>query len=145
MLSRVRATMRGFRRENRAAAMVEFAIVAPILFVLVFGIIDFGRVFFLYNNLTNAAREGARRGAVMTPDVAATTTAIEAVVRSRINDSNNNATTWQVVTTYPGTTAAGTKTVRVQIVDYPFTPVTFLAIKAAKQLDVQAEFRAEFQ
>ncbi|MDW7711808.1 MAG: TadE/TadG family type IV pilus assembly protein [Deferrisomatales bacterium] len=44
--------------------MVEFAIVLPLLLVLVFGIIEFG--FLLYNRamITNASREGARAGIV---------------------------------------------------------------------------------
>jgi len=39
---------------------VEFAIVAPLLFMLVFGIIEFGRMLMVQQVLTNAAREGSR-------------------------------------------------------------------------------------
>ncbi len=48
-------------RPERGAAAVEFAIVAPLLFILVFGIIDFGFGFHSWNAIENAAREGARR------------------------------------------------------------------------------------
>jgi Flp pilus assembly protein TadG len=34
--------------------------VAPLLFLLIFGIVDFGRAMFYQNEITNAAREGAR-------------------------------------------------------------------------------------
>jgi len=51
------------RRQDGAAA-VEFAIVATLFFVLVFGIIDFGFGLWSWNSTANAAREGARRGAV---------------------------------------------------------------------------------
>jgi Flp pilus assembly protein TadG len=44
--------------------MVEFAIVAPILLVLVFGIIQFGIAFNHSLTLTDAVRAGARQGAV---------------------------------------------------------------------------------
>ena len=40
--------------------MVEFALMAPVLFLLLFGIVDFGRALFYANEITNAAREGAR-------------------------------------------------------------------------------------
>lgn len=40
--------------------MVEFALLAPILFLVLFGIVDFGRATFFANEITNAAREGAR-------------------------------------------------------------------------------------
>lgn len=44
--------------------MTEFALVLPILAVLLFGIIQFGIVFNNYVTLTDAARAGARKGAV---------------------------------------------------------------------------------
>ncbi|MES3032393.1 MAG: TadE/TadG family type IV pilus assembly protein [Gemmatimonadota bacterium] len=138
--------MRRFGRERDGAAMVEFAIIAPLLFVLIFGIIDFGRAFFLYNNLTNAAREGARLGAVLDainiPE-ATRRTQIQAHVRSKINDDPVRVAASTVTVTFPGSAPA--QTARVQIVNYPFVPVTFLAIKASKTLNVTAEFRLEFQ
>jgi Flp pilus assembly protein TadG len=55
---------RGRVRGEDGAAAVEFAIVATLFFMLVFGIIDFGFAFHSWNNAANAAREGARKGAV---------------------------------------------------------------------------------
>jgi Flp pilus assembly protein TadG len=49
------------RRTRRGAAAVEFAIVAPVLFLLILGIIEFGRMVMVQQILTNASREGARR------------------------------------------------------------------------------------
>jgi Flp pilus assembly protein TadG len=46
--------------KRRGAATVEFAIVAPILFLLVFGMIEYGRALQVKQVLTNTAREGAR-------------------------------------------------------------------------------------
>ncbi|MDH5242366.1 MAG: pilus assembly protein [Chloroflexota bacterium] len=40
--------------------MVEFAMVAPLFFLLLFGIIEAGRFIFYYETLNNATREGAR-------------------------------------------------------------------------------------
>lgn len=51
-------------RGERGAAMVEFALVLPMLLILVFGIVDFGRAFQSWVTVTNAAREGARLGTV---------------------------------------------------------------------------------
>jgi hypothetical protein len=45
-------------------ALAEFAIVLPILLVLILGVFDFGRLIFVHTAMTNAAREGARLGAV---------------------------------------------------------------------------------
>jgi hypothetical protein len=48
------------RRVFRGQAMVEFALVAPIFFILLFGIIEAGRFIFYYETLSHATREGAR-------------------------------------------------------------------------------------
>jgi len=48
------------RRERRGAVAVEFAIVAPILVAILFGLIELGRTFEMQNLLEVAAREGAR-------------------------------------------------------------------------------------
>jgi Flp pilus assembly protein TadG len=48
------------RRNRRGAAAVEFAFVAPVFFLLVFGMIEFGRAMMVEQILTNASREGAR-------------------------------------------------------------------------------------
>lgn len=45
---------------SRGQAMVEFALVAPVFFLLLFAIIEGGRFIFFYELLNNATREGAR-------------------------------------------------------------------------------------
>ena len=61
---RAPACRRSSRRDQRGAAAVEFALVAPVLFSLVFGIIGFGFVFAQELSLGNGARQGARYGVV---------------------------------------------------------------------------------
>lgn len=53
------------RTRDRGAAAVEFALVLPVLLILVFGIIDFGRMLNAQITLTEAAREGARATALL--------------------------------------------------------------------------------
>jgi Flp pilus assembly protein TadG len=53
-----------FRRAQDGAAAVEFALVAPLLLMLLFGIISFGFVFAQKLALGNGARQGARLGVV---------------------------------------------------------------------------------
>jgi hypothetical protein len=48
------------KRSERAQALVEFALVAPIFFVLLFATIEGGRFILYYETLNNATREGAR-------------------------------------------------------------------------------------
>lgn len=54
------------KKSVRGTAMMEFALILPILLLVVFGIINFGIVMFDQAIITNAAREGARWGAVNT-------------------------------------------------------------------------------
>jgi Flp pilus assembly protein TadG len=54
---------RRFRNDSGAAA-VEFALVLPLLMVMLFGIFEFGRAWNIYQVITDAAREGARRAVV---------------------------------------------------------------------------------
>lgn len=58
MTLRNRSSRRSSR--DRGAAAVELALLLPILLIIVFGIIDFGRMFHAQLTLTEAAREGAR-------------------------------------------------------------------------------------
>ena len=45
---------------RRGAAVVEFAVLAPLLFLLIFGMIEYGRMVMVQQLITNASREGAR-------------------------------------------------------------------------------------
>lgn len=55
---------RAARGRTHGQALVEFALVLPVIALLVFGFIDIGRLVFDYNTLTNAARQAARVAAV---------------------------------------------------------------------------------
>ena len=53
----MRARRRGCRRGQ---TLVEFAVVSPLLFFIVFALIDVGRLVYIYNSISSASREGAR-------------------------------------------------------------------------------------
>lgn len=70
-------TPRRIRKAQEGQAMVEFALVIPLLLLLIFGIIQFGILFNNYLTLTDAVRAGARQASVSRtlPTPVATTTA----------------------------------------------------------------------
>lgn len=72
-------------RDEHGAAIVEFALVVPLLLLLLWGIIDMGRAFYTLNNLASAVREGARRAAIMPTDP--TSPANKAVIRSTVTSA----------------------------------------------------------
>ncbi|OAI51348.1 hypothetical protein AYO44_00630 [Planctomycetaceae bacterium SCGC AG-212-F19] len=55
---------RNTRTQRKGAAAVEFALVASLLFVLIFAIISMGLCVWCYNTLSEACQEGARYAAV---------------------------------------------------------------------------------
>jgi Flp pilus assembly protein TadG len=75
-------------RSRSGVTSVEFAFVAPPFFLLIFGVIEFGRMMMVQQSLTNAAREGCRTAAL------ATTTSgseVEASVRDYLEFVLKNA------------------------------------------------------
>lgn len=61
----LRLIRRRKKDEGKGQALVEFALIVPIFLILLFAIVDFGMGFYSWITVTNAAREGARLGAVL--------------------------------------------------------------------------------
>lgn len=68
------------RASERGAVAVEFAILAPVLIMILLGIMEFGRAYNAQISLTNAAREGVRVMAISNNQPAARTAARNAAV-----------------------------------------------------------------
>ena len=60
--------MKNNAKDLKGASAVEFALVLPILTLIVFGIIEFGLILYDKAMITNASREGARAGIVFRTD-----------------------------------------------------------------------------
>ena len=54
----------GLRPASRGQSLVEFALVFPVVALLIFGLVDLGRAVYAYSTIANAARQGARVAAV---------------------------------------------------------------------------------
>ncbi len=59
----------GHGRRSQGQGFVEFALILPILLLVMLGIIEFGYIFTVYSGMFNAAREGTRYGIVNPQDV----------------------------------------------------------------------------
>ncbi len=81
---------RASRKNERGAALVEFAIVASIFLTVMFGILEFGRLFWTHNALKDAVRRGARYAIVRKEDAASITAVKNMVV---YGDPNANPAT----------------------------------------------------
>jgi len=67
------------RAGQRSQALIEFALVSPVLLLLLFGVIDIGRAIFYYDTLNHAAREGARVAARASNQLPTNTDVLSAV------------------------------------------------------------------
>jgi len=72
---------RRHRSPRRGQALVEFALALPVLILILVAVFDVGRAVFLYNSLTNAAREGARL-AIVNQDKSLVANRVQAVAFS---------------------------------------------------------------
>ncbi len=119
--------MRRFRRAEEGAVLVEFALVLPILLVIVWVIIDFARAYYTVNSLASAVREGARVAAVFeTP--ADNEAAIKARVKAAFNAFGGDSLLDAQINIYDSTLTRGKVTVEVK--DYQWlttTPITIIS------------------
>lgn len=114
------ATLKPFCRRvgnDRGAELIEFALVLPLLLLIVAGIVDFGFLFQSYEVVTNAAREGARIGIL--PGYSSDD--VSGRVRSYITTAGLTGTPVIAITSPSIETSPGGPTVRVirVQVDYP--------------------------
>lgn len=80
------------RATERGAVAVEFAILAPVLVMLLLGIMEFGRAYSVQISLTNAAREGVRAMAINGSQTTARTAAKNAATQLRPALADGNIT-----------------------------------------------------
>lgn len=105
-------------RNEDGQAMVEFAMVAPILFVILFAIIQFGIVFMNSVALTDAVRIGARKASVSRTS-ADPTSATSAAILTAANDLDKSTLAGRINVSAPaGWTQGGMVTVTAT---YPYS------------------------
>lgn len=72
----MRTTHPSPNHRQRGVAAVEFAIVCLLFFILLFGILEFGRMLYVYNTMQEVTRRGARAAVVRWVDQTAAITSI---------------------------------------------------------------------
>lgn len=122
-------------KDERGTVAVEFGLIAPIFFLLVFGIIDFGRAFYTSHDLAAAVREAGRYAATLQDPLSA-----EAEIRAKVqyfavSFGGAAVTDAQIEIEFDGVD------VTVRIRDYPFD---FIVLPLGDiNLTRQATFRHE--
>ena len=130
--------MRRFR-SRAGSQVVEFALILPLLLILVFGVIDFGIAMYDKAVVTNASREGARAGIVFAP-----TRLTNADIVNVVNTYCQNylitfgaPSTVQTTVARTGLTSGSTLTVTVQY-HYDYSVISYL-LPGLGALNLQAQ------
>ena len=104
---------------RRGAAVVEFAVVAPVFFLMIIGFIEFGRALMVKQVLVNASRVGAREAVV----TGATSSTVVTAVQSY---ASNVAVPNTAVTTIPDPATAATGSMITVTVGVNYDQVSWL-------------------
>ena len=121
MTRKIRNSLKRRSRQNRGRAgqaLVEFALILPVLLLVLLGTVEFGRMCTAQNAVTNAAREGVRRGVLATSSAADVQALVTGLLASAgINTDKVAVAVQNVGTAYlPGADVTVT-------VDYEYEPL----------------------
>jgi Flp pilus assembly protein TadG len=125
------------RHNQKGAAIVEFAIILPLLLLLIFGMIEFSLLMYNKAMITNASREGARRGIVyrVDPTTFNYSPLNDTQIRTEVTNYLSNylitfsPTAMTHTTNITRAVEASGNTLNVQV-DYPYQFLVFPAIAA---------------
>jgi Flp pilus assembly protein TadG len=115
-----RRPFRGRFPARRGATMVEFAAVAPLIFLFIFGLFEVGRVLMVLHGLETSAREGCR----VAIGYGAKQTAVEAAVTERLATFGIKGYT---ITTTPNPTGSASQFDEVSVqISVPYSQVSLI-------------------
>ena len=139
---------RAAARTRRGATVVEFAVLAPVMFLFIFGIIEFGRLMMVQEAMTSAAREACREASLATTiNSADVDSAARNVMLGVMADAANTATVR--VTMNPASMAnvpSGTPVnvyIEANFSDVSWLPGSILNIAGIRVISAEATFDRE--
>jgi Flp pilus assembly protein TadG len=121
------------RSDRRGAAMVEMALILPIFFAVVLGVIEFGRAMMVAQLVTGSAREGARLGSLDGSTNNQVVAQVRTFLQSTLNVDPGVITVTITIEPAPGNDDPGNEVAFAQSrdlitvrVDLPFDEVSYL-------------------
>ena len=130
-MANIQSHIKRFKRCENGVAAVEFALILPVLMLILFGILNYGILLYDQAVITNAAREGARWGAInTTTTISCSGTAIGTADPCQIANSytaSNLISFGSSVTSTTTASGSGTSGSIVTVtVTYPFTEIGYV-------------------
>ena len=125
------------RNDEKGAAAVEFALVLPLLVMLLVGMLEFGLVLWRQEMMTNATREAARAGIVAgTPRL--TQAEIQAILEANLNRAGIDPATTTITITGAQGNSGDPLTVSV-VYPYQFMVINQFATSLGANIDLTAQ------
>jgi Flp pilus assembly protein TadG len=140
-------------RDERGSPLVEFSVMAPLFFMVMFGVIEWGNIFYVQNNMLIAARQAARSWAVDGPPASPSTAASTAITYacSNVPLHGSNFSYTFTLTYFSGCTGAGTPqgqygiaTMTITSPAAPASLVNYLGTVTGLTLSASATLQEEF-
>jgi Flp pilus assembly protein TadG len=104
--------------QRSGQALVEFVLIAPILLLLIFGLVDFSRAWSAHHVIADAAREGTR---MLVVNEGVTEAVVEAAIENRLVNARLNPARADIGFSYDPPTGAGVRgTATTVTIDYAF-------------------------
>lgn len=135
-------------RNQNGAALVEFAIVLPLLVLLLMGAIEFG--LFCYNKqvITNASREGARTGIIQGTDLSEIKSTVKDYCRERLITFGTSISElpdgWIIINDGSGINSDFQAPLKVYVkYDYSFLVPFIFGLGPTKTISAQTEMKME--
>jgi Flp pilus assembly protein TadG len=122
-------------KNRRGMATLEMLFVLPLLFLILFGIIEFGLVLGRWQTVTNAAREGAREAIVFRQPCNAATVQADVDARVAAYLASSGITADSIVLTGACTGSGNNATVTVQYA-HPFQTIQNFAPSIGPDIDL---------
>ncbi len=94
-------TIRAVRADTKGQALLEFALVLPILLLLVLGIVEFGHIWNINQMVSDTTREGARRAVIQDPTI--TQQGVHDFMMQRLYDAHVDTTVVTITFSQSGT------------------------------------------
>ena len=116
--------IRRWARDERGTAIVEFALIFPVLLIMLLAIIDFGRMMAVAASLAAAVRDGARMGAATTN---VTDASQIAAVQARVVSTFQAFGGTRLTTNNVAVSVDANWNITVKVTGYTYVPITPIA------------------
>jgi Flp pilus assembly protein TadG len=133
--------MRTLKSDTRGQALLEFALVLPILLLLVLGIVEFGRIWNINQMVSDTTREGARRAVLA--DFAITQQQVHDFMMQRLWDAHVDTNVVTIAFSATGTDWHKTDVVQTVTIQFPYSFMFFTRAFGTVQITSSFTMRNE--